>query len=173
MKLRSYVFALSLLAAGPLRAELPTPPEAAAGSEAQAYLFYGGAGDVFEISSSMMAIQHSQNPQVRAFALMLISDHTNLSNTTLATAKSAGVMPPPPMLTPAQMGMITQLTNAGASFDRVYLQQQVLAHQNALNLQQSYAASGDTPPLRQAAASAVPAIRGHLAQAQQLLAMAR
>jgi putative membrane protein len=82
-------------------------------------------------------------------------------------------MPPPPVLSPAQMGMITQLTNAGGGFDRVYMQQQVAAHQMALGLNQGYAASGDTPAIRQAAASAVPVIRGHLEQAQQLLASTR
>ena len=40
----------------------------------------------------------------------------------------------------------------------------------ALTMQQGYAASGDTPALRQGAAAAVPVIQGHLARAQQLLA---
>jgi putative membrane protein len=167
------VLAATLFTPAVVQAELPTPPQAAATQNAQAYLFHGGAGDVFEITSSMMAIQHSQNPDVRAFATMLISDHTTLSNTALATAKSAGFMPPPPVLSPAQMAMITQLTNAGAAFDRVFLQQQVAAHQMALGLHQSYASQGDTPALRQVAATAVPAIQGHLARAQQLLAATR
>jgi putative membrane protein len=173
VRLKPIILAASLFTSAAAQAELPTPPQGAAGRNAQAYLFHAGAGDVFEISSSMMAVQHSPNPGVRAFATMLIADHTNLSNTTLATAKTAGVMPPPPVLSPAQMAMITQLTNAGADFDRVYLQQQVSAHQMALQLQQSYAAQGDTPALRQSAAAAVPAIQGHLARAQQLLAATR
>lgn len=104
---------------------------------------------------------------------MLIGEHTNLSNTALATAESAGVVPPPPVLSASQMGQITQLTSAGASFDRVYLQQQVAAHQVALGTMQSYAANGDTPALRQVATSGVPAIQGHLARAEQLLATVR
>jgi putative membrane protein len=168
------VGATAVLTAVSAAAELPIPSQPAATQNAQAYLFHGGAGDIFEISTSMAAVQHSQNTNVRAFATMLIGDHTNLTNTALATAKGAGVMAPPPVLSPAQMGMITQLMAAGpANFDRVYLQQQVTAHQMALAMQQAYAARGDTPALRQAAASAVPVIQGHLAKARQLLAAAR
>lgn len=170
MKLIYVVLASAAVFSTPASAELPIPPQAAATQNAQAYLFYGGAGDVFEATSSMIALQHSRNPAVRAFATMLIGDHTNLSNSTLATAKSAGVTPPPPVLSPAQMGMISQLIAAGPNIDRVYLQQQVSAHQMAVAMQQGYSSSGDTPALRQAAASAVPVIQPHLAKAQQLLA---
>lgn len=139
-----------------------------------AYLFHAGAGDVFEITSSMVAIQKSQNPQVRAFASMLIDHHTQTTNQTLATAKGAGVMPPPPELSPMQKDMIGQLMAAnGAAFDRLYLQQQVPAHQQALSINGGYARSGDVPALRQNAQSAVPIIQSHLAQAQQLLGQTR
>lgn len=164
--------ALALLtsAGSPALAALPTPPQAAAAREAQAYLFHGGAGDVFEISTSMMIIQQSQNPQVRAFASMLIADHSMLSNTALATAKSAGIVPPPPELSLGQKAMITQLRRAPPGMmDRVFLQQQVAAHQQALALNSGYAGSGDNPALRQAAAAAVPKIQQHLGEAQQLL----
>lgn len=177
MKLNRLIFAALTavgLAQSPASATLPTPPAAAAPREAQAFLFNAGAGDIFEITTSMMAIQHSQNPQVRAFARMLIADHTNLTNTTLATAKAAGVMPPPPELSPMQKGMITQLMAATpATFDRTYLSQQVPAHQMALQMMQGYASSGDVPQLRQAATSAVPVVTGHLQRVQQLLASTR
>lgn len=161
---------LAFLSASPALAALPAPPQAAAAREAQAYLFHGGAGDVFEISTSTMIVQKSQNPQVRAFASMLIADHTMLSDAALATAKSAGIMPPPPELSPGQRAMITELSNAApAMMDRVFLQQQVAAHQQALALNSGYAGSGDSPALRQAAAAAVPKIQQHLREAQQLL----
>ncbi|MCW3798433.1 DUF4142 domain-containing protein [Sphingomonas sp. BN140010] len=158
----------------PAAATLPTPPQGAATREAQAYLFHSGAGDVFEITTSMMLLQKSQNPQVRAFATMLISDHTMLSNTALATAKGAGVMPPPPELSPMQKGMIGQLMSASpATIDRVYLQQQVPAHQQALSINTGYSRSGDVPALRGAATGAVPRIQQHLTEAQQLLRSVR
>ncbi|WP_185829250.1 DUF4142 domain-containing protein [Sphingomonas ginkgonis] len=160
--------------AGSASATLPTPNPAAATRDNQAFLFNAGAGDIFEITSSVMAIQHSQNPQVRAFASMLISDHTNLTNNTLATAKAAGVMAPPPELSPMQKSMLAQLAAASpASFDRVYLQQQLPAHQMALQMMQGYAAQGDVPQLRQAAGGAVPIVQNHIREVQQLLGSVR
>jgi putative membrane protein len=173
MRLGAAALFLSALAA-PALAELPVPPQSAAPRDAQAYLFHAGAGDVFEVTTSMLLLQKSQNPQVRGFATMLIADHTMLSNTALATAKGAGVMPPPPELTPQQKAQITQLMSATpATIDRVYLQQQLPAHQQALALNQGYGAAGDTPALRQAAAAAVSKIQQHIVQVQQLLSAAR
>lgn len=154
-------------------AELPVPPVSAATARADAYVFHAGAGDVFEITTAMMAVKNASNPQLRNFATMLIAHHTNLTNSTLATAKAAGVMPPPPELTPMQKGMISQLIAAGPGFDRIFLQQQLAAHQQALALQTGYAASGDVPALRAGASAAVPVIRGHIEQVQQLLSATR
>lgn len=141
--------------------------------DGQAYLFYGGAGDIFEATAGMMALQHSQNPDVRGFATMIIGDHTGLTNSALATARAAGIMAPPPVLSPPQMGMITQLTTAGPNFDRIFLQQQVAAHEMALAMQQGYAASGDVPALRQAASRTIPVVQAHLARLRQLQAAMR
>ena len=166
---RLVVTAVLLLFSGPALAELPTPPMEAAPRQADAFLFHAGAGDVFEITSSMMAIQNSRNSDVRAFASMLIADHTKLTNTALATATGAGLMPPPPELSPMQKTMIAQLSAAGANFDRVYVQQQMTAHQQALALMRGYASSGDVPALRQTATQAVPTIQGHLAHLQRIV----
>lgn len=173
MKLIYVILGLSALTASPAVAELPVPPQSIAMQNAQAFLFHAGAGDIYEITSSTMALQHSRNGDVRAFASMLIDHHTKLTNDALAAAKAGGVMPPPPELSPAQKGMITQLTGAGAGFDRAYLQQQVQAHQMALALMQGYAANGDTPTLRQGAQAAVPVVQTHLAEAQRMLAAVR
>jgi putative membrane protein len=167
-------FAAAFSLAAPAAATLPIPPQAAATREAQAYLFHSGAGDAFEITSSMLLLQKSQNPQVRAFATMLIADHTMLTNAALGTAKGAGVMPPPPELSPVQKAQITQLINAApAAVDRIYMQQQVPAHQQALTINQGYSRSGDNPSLRQAASSAVRKVQQHLREAQQFLRSVR
>ena len=179
MKLKRNLVGLTALAAAsviaaPSGATLPTPPQAAATQQAQPYLFYAGAGDVFEITSSMILLNKSSNPQVRSFASLLIDHHSRTTNLALANAKAAGVMPPPPELSPMQKTMIGQLHAATpATIDRVYLQQQVPAHQQALALQSGYARSGDVPTLRQTAQGAVPIVQGHLTQAQQLLRSVR
>lgn len=151
-------------------AALPTPPQAAATQQAQPFLYYGGAGDAFEITSSMILLGKSTNPQVRAYASMLIDHHSRTTNLALTNAKATGVMAPPPEMSPMQKGMIGALHAASpTAIDRLYLQQQIPAHQQALALQSGYARSGDVPALRQTAQGAVPVVQAHLDQAQALL----
>jgi len=162
------------LTAVPASAVLPTPPQGAATREAQAYLFHAGAGDVFEITSSMILLNKSSNPQVRSYASMLIDHHTRTTNLALANAKASGIVPPPPEMNAMQKRMIGQLHAATpATIDRLYLTDQVPAHQQALALQSGYARGGDVPALRQTAGGAVPIVQSHLTQAQALLRSAR
>src|SRR5690606_7988374 len=60
------------------------------------------------------------------------------------------------------------LRNAGTNFDSVYAQQQVQAHQEALNLLQTQAQTGTAEPLKAFASQTAPIVEGHLEHAQEL-----
>lgn len=136
---------------------------------APGYMATAASGDQFEIQSSQLALQMSQNPSVRSFAQMLITDHTRMTQQLAATAQSAGLTPPTPVLLPMHQQMLDQLRASGPGmFDMAFRDAQVNAHQQALALHQNYAASGDVPALRTVAAGAVPVIQGHLNHAQML-----
>lgn len=157
--------------AAPAFAQMTTrAPSLEAGTRsAVPYLALAGAGDIFEITSSQMAIQRSRNPDVRRFATMLIDHHSRTTNLALAAAKAGGVMADPAVLTPEQRAMIDELLAApAAGFDLTYLRQQVPAHQQALALHSGYASSGDVDTLRTTARGAVPIVQSHLVQAQRL-----
>jgi putative membrane protein len=133
------------------------------------YVTLAAASDMFEIQSSQMALTKAQNPAIRDFAQMMVTHHTQTSQQLMAAAQAAGMSPPPPMLPAPVQRMLSELQQAsGAKFDRVYMRQQVLAHQMALALHRNYAASGDTPALRQVAAAATPIVEQHLVRARQL-----
>jgi putative membrane protein len=88
----------------------------------------------------------------------------------LTQAKAAGLAPPPAVLGQGKRELIDALLTApAADFDRVYLSQQVPAHEQALKLHSTYAESGDTAALKVAAAGAVPIVERHLAEARRLL----
>jgi putative membrane protein len=137
---------------------------------APGFLAHASSGDQFEIQSSQLALQASQNLAVRNFANLMISDHSHLDQTMVAAAQSAGVPPPPPALLPEQQAALDQLRSAGTgpSFDLAYKNAQISAHQGALGLMQNYAANGDVPALRTAATQAIPMVQMHLNQAQLL-----
>ena len=133
------------------------------------YTAIAASSDLFEIQSSQIAVSKAQRPEVRQFAQMMISHHTQTTAALMAAATASGMSPPQPALMPAQREMIDALQRAsGASFDRVYMSQQVPAHEMALALHQNYAARGDAAPLRGAATAAVPIVRQHLEQARTL-----
>jgi len=137
---------------------------------APGFLAQASSGDQFEIQSSQLALQMSQNAGVRGFANMMITDHTRMSQAMGAAAASAGLQPPAPALLPAQQASLDQLraTAPGPTFDMAYQQAQISGHQAALTLFQNYVASGDVPAIRNAAAQAIPTIQSHLAAAQGL-----
>jgi putative membrane protein len=148
------------------------PSAASAGDmtpeQRDAYVQMAAASDLFEIQSSQLATSRAQNPDVRAFAQMLI-DHHNATTQQLTAAATAAGSPPNPMLMPMQADMLSQLQGAnGAAFDRLYLRQQVPAHEMALALHQNYARNGDTPTLRTVASAAIPIVRQHLERARAL-----
>jgi putative membrane protein len=134
-----------------------------------AYVAMAGASDLYEIQSSQLALTKAQRPEVRQFAQMLVTHHTQTTQQVTAAAAAAGLTPPPPQLMPMHAQMIAALEAASAaSFDSTYLSQQILAHEQALALHGNYARNGNAPALKAAAAAAVPIVQSHLDQARQL-----
>ncbi|HEX8444270.1 MAG TPA: DUF4142 domain-containing protein [Allosphingosinicella sp.] len=136
------------------------------------YVRLAGASDLFEIQSSQLALSRGQRAETRQYAQMLVTHHTQTTQATMAAARAAGMNPPPPMLLPMQQQMLDQLRRASvANFDRVYMTQQIPAHEMALTLHNNYAANGDTPSLRATAATALPLVRQHLDEARRMRGM--
>lgn len=72
-------------------------------------------------------------------------------------------------LSPEKTAMLNQLAStSGPQFDRLYGQYQRMGHQEALALHANYAQAGGDPSLRQFAASVVPHIEQHMAEARRL-----
>jgi putative membrane protein len=132
------------------------------------YVQMAAASDLFEIQSSQLAATRAQRSEVREFAQMLVTHHTQTTAQLTAAAQASGGMPQP-TLTPMQATMMQELQQAPADgFDQVYMRQQVPAHEMALALHRNYAARGDTAALRTVAGAAVPVVQQHLTRAQQL-----
>ena len=136
---------------------------------ARPYVQMAGAGDLYEIQSSRLALQKSQNAAVRQFAQMMIDHHGMTTQEITAAARAAGLQPEPPALQDAQARMLSELQPlSGSAFDTAYLDQQRMAHQMALALHSGYGQSGDAPALKQAAVKAVPIVQQHIDQLQSI-----
>ncbi|HVF93538.1 MAG TPA: DUF4142 domain-containing protein [Sphingomonas sp.] len=135
---------------------------AQAPTSAPTYVMMAGAGDQYERESSKL-VMGSQNPKIKQFATMMITDHNKSTADVKAAAMRSKVMPKPPMLDAQGKRDVAALKAAkGAARDTLYVQQQKMAHQKALALHQGYAANGDAPALKTVAAATAPVVQHHI-----------
>jgi putative membrane protein len=133
-----------------------------------AFVTNAAISDMYEIQAGQIAQKKGQSADVKAFGKMMVSDHTAMSNEMKPLITAAGKQPPAG-LDERRKGMIDNLNAAAAGeFDRVYLDQQEAAHNEALTLMQGYADNGDDAGLKAAAAKATPKIQAHLDQVRKL-----
>ena len=137
------------------------------------YVTAAGQSDQFEIQEGRLAQSQGKSARVKAFGKEMVADHTKSTAMVVAAAQKAGLSPSTPALRPDQQQMLSQLqATSGDDFDRLYVQQQTQSHQEALQLQQGYAQSGDSKPLKAAAAKITPVVQKHLTMLQQMNSMA-
>lgn len=128
------------------------------------------ASGMFEIQSSQIALDKTRDPDVKAFAQMLIADHTKAgAELKTAVAKASPPITLNPTMTDQQTSNLRSLKEADpADFDQLYLSQQIPAHEMAISMVQGYAASGDVPALKDWATKTLPVLRTHLDKAKAL-----
>jgi putative membrane protein len=162
----------------PGAATTPSAGMSATGSRAEVlgaaeFARMAAMSDMFEMESSRLAEQRSQNSQVKQFAQHMIRDHqktTTELKSMLPQLQGVSAAQMPSSLDQQHQALLQQLQGAqGAQFDRVYMQQQVQAHQQAVDMFSNYARSGDNAQLKQWASQTLPALQQHLQQAQQLM----
>lgn len=149
-------------------ATLPTPANEASAPD---FVRLAGLNDMFEIQSSELALERSQNPEVRAFAQQMIEAHRQTTEDLKTAIASAGAsLAPPTSLNEDMTDALNDLRETPVTeFEQEYLEAQVEAHQRALNLMQRYAGDGDMAQLQAFAAATAPAIQQHLDRARALL----
>jgi len=126
--------------------------------------------DAFEIAAAKLAGTNGMSASVKAFAAKMIKAHTDsTAKIKKAAAAASPAVTPDPTLTADQQAKLDAMGKLkGADFDTAYAAGQVAAHDDALALMKDYAANGDTPTLKAAAAEIVPAVQDHLVMARAL-----
>jgi len=133
------------------------------------YVTSAAMGDMYEIRAAELALERSQNSEVRALARMILNDHTAASETLRGIVQSQQIdVQLPTELDQRRQGLLDNLRDAGTNFDQVFIDQQVAAHQEALTLHKGFADNDDAPQLAAHAANVVPRLEAHLEQARAL-----
>lgn len=148
-------------------ATVPTPANEAAAPDFVAKV---AASDMFEIESSKLALQKATNAEVKTFAQQMIDAHTaTTADLKKAIADSGQAITPPATLPSDLQDELTEMNGkTGADFDKDYMDEQVDAHQNALNLLQRYAEDGDVAQIKTFAAATAPKVQMHYDTAKAL-----
>lgn len=135
-----------------------------------AYVPNAAMGDMYEIQAADIALERSTNDRVKTFATMLKTDHTAASEALKAAVPQAAPDATVPTdLDERRQGLIDNLRSASADdFDRVFIDQQIAAHNEALTLHQGFADNADAPALAQHAAATAPKIEAHLRMAEEI-----
>jgi len=133
---------------------------------ADSFVQNAAVGDLYEIASSELALERTTSPEVRAWATQMIDDHMTSAHqlsAALEMNETQGVAAIPTELDTRRRKMYEHLESAPADkFDRAYLDQQLLAHEETLTLLRTYASEGDNPQLRSFALGAAPVVARHL-----------
>lgn len=136
---------------------------ATAAVSTEAFVRDAAIGGMYEIESAKLALTRSKSPDVKAAAQMIIKDHT-AADKALKALVAAGKAPGP---LPTEMderrkGMLDNLKGAAANdFDDRFLDQQTMAHHEALLAFNAYKATGDNPDLKAFAAETAPKLEMH------------
>ncbi|MDY7559490.1 DUF4142 domain-containing protein [Pseudomonas sp. 10B1] len=140
---------------------------------------YAGAPETFveeasakgmaEIQTSQLAMDKSKSADVKSFAQMMITDHTDANQklAAIATGLNLKTASDAEMMDKAKK-MI--LNYRDGSFDKAYTTNQVKAHQATIKLFQDEIKTSKTPELTAFAKAALPTLQDHLKMAKQLQA---
>jgi putative membrane protein len=164
-----------------------TPPDTGApgaGGGAPAATPKGGLSDsnivalldeanMADSAAGAVALKKATNPDVKAFAKLMMADHHALRVQGQALAKQLAVTPKPPERDPLA-GYIRNESDAlkktpkGAEFDRTYIDHEVSIHQAVLDFANQARVTTQTPELRGLIEKATPVIKKHLDQAMEI-----
>ena len=125
--------------------------------------------DMFEIESSKLALEKSNDEATKSFANQMVTDHTKTSDELKAAVASDPKTPLPNALDSSHQAKLDELKGlSGAAFDRRYHRMQVEGHEAAVSLFQRYAKGGDSEKLKAWASKTLPTLQHHLAMAEAL-----
>jgi len=124
---------------------------------------------IAEIVTGNLAMEKSQNAEIKTFAQQMVTDHTKANQKLGDIARKLDIsVPDEATLTDKVKKMILEWRDE--SFDKSYVNNQVDAHEKAVELFKKEAASSDKPELKAFASETLPTLEHHLEQAKALQA---
>ena len=125
-------------------------------------------GGMTEVALSNLALQKSQNEDVKKYAQMMVDDHTKANDElkTLAQSKSVTL---PTAINAKQMAMRDKLNGlSGDAFDKEYINMMVKDHDKTVKLFQTEADKGSDTDVKAFASNTLPTLKSHQTMAHSM-----
>lgn len=158
-----------------LAVALSTSMGMACAATSNAFVDKAAAGGIAEIETSKLALEKSSSADIKAFATMMITDHSKANDELAAVAKKNDIKVPD-STTLVKQAKEKILDMREESFDAAYANNQVKAHEETIELFKKEAdtvtddrVTGATE-LKGFAQKMLPALQKHLDMAKQLQA---
>jgi len=145
-----------------------TKQKVATKSKGMTFAKKAAIGGMYEVQAGELAQDKAQRDDVKQAAQTIVTDHEK-ANDELKSVLGENASALPTSLDRKHARMIDQLQRAsGQQFDRLFIQQQLQAHREAISLFRNYARRGDNPELKQFAQETLPTLEHHLQMVQEL-----
>lgn len=138
--------------------------------DSEEFVKKAGAAGAAEVEAGKLGAQKATSPEVKAYAQKMVTDHTKANKELMAAAKAKNLEVPtePDMMHKGMMEKFER-QDADADFDHDFMQQMVRDHEAVVELFQNASTDQNVDPeLRAWAKKTLPALQGHLKEAQQL-----
>ncbi|MGE6529173.1 DUF4142 domain-containing protein [Pseudomonas sp. NPDC077382] len=138
-------------------------------AEGENFVDEASAKGIAEIEAAKLAMSESESQDIKTFAQKMIDDHTkaNQKLAELARQHDDLEMSDDATLMDQAKAMILELRE-GENFDEAYANNQVVAHEQTIELFREYAKNGENAELKKYAESTLKTLEQHLNKAQEL-----
>jgi putative membrane protein len=129
-------------------------------------------GDSAEVTIGNVARTRASDPQVKAYAKMLVDDHGKGLGKVKALAKKLSITPQPPADDTTSQAVTHTLahlnTLKGYDFDTAFVQHEIADHKADIEDAHKAAAAAQNPEVKQLVEKSLPELQKHLDKAQAL-----
>jgi putative membrane protein len=133
------------------------------------FLTNTAGANLFEIESSKAALAKVKNDKVKAFANLMVTDHTGAGTKFKQAVADAKLTPPAEKLDAKHQALLDDLKKKdGAAFDSAYVKAQHDGHVETVAMFEAYAKGGDNARMKQFANEMLPTLKTHLDQVSKI-----
>lgn len=130
------------------------------------FLMEAASGGMMEVELGQLAQQKAQNPKVKEFGAMMVTDHTKANNELKDLAQQKGATLPTMMKDEHQKHVKELSEKTGADFDKEYMDMMVDDHKEDVDKFEKCSKDAKDADLKAFATKTLPVLAKHLAVAK-------